>query len=356
MAIKPFGQLKRNSDDITETPSAKKTKIGDRKVLQNITNSVPTRDIISLKTPLEKQILIDTVKKNSGVIVRANSTPKDFSQEPNLDAKLERTSSLPSNESSPERSIGSPVLGIQETSKLGWRVLYKAQEKVQKSLVETNDHGVNGVRIITAGPPENSAYDVPFDLPFNFYSSFDAYTSESDNLGISPESLADLWIFQMRHLITMVNADFFPNCFILHGIVKRGLRHNSLRVRQICNEYLNKLLCQVHPPRNTEIRLNYLNVFFKRLPDQGTDLDFEQAWETFSSILEENLKTSCQGKSNGSYLTTTYFVRLLEVDVQFWYERYVKVIRFLSTYYSSPVRITGTFMVRKSSTLHILHC
>ena len=323
MAIKPFGQLKRNSDDITETPSAKKTKIGDRKVLQNITNSVPTRDTISLKTPLEKQILIDTVKKNSGVIVRANSTPKDFSQEPNLDTKLERTSSLPSNESSPERSIGSPVLGIQETSKLGWRVFYKAQEKVQKSLVETNDHGFNGVRIITAGPPENSAYDVPFDLPFNFYSSFDAYTSESDNLGISPESLADLWIFQMRHLITMVNADFFPNCFILHGIVKRGLRHNSLRVRQICNEYLNKLLCQVHPPRNTEIRLNYLNVFFKRLPNQGDDLDFEQAWETFSSIVEENLKTSCQGKSNSSNLMTTYFVRLLEVDVQFWYERYV---------------------------------
>lgn len=340
MAIKPFGQLKRNvSDDITETPSAKRTKIGDRKVLQNITNSAPTRDIISLKTPLEKQILIDTVKKNSGVIVRANSTPKDFSEEPNLDAKLERSSSLPSNESSPERSTGSPVLGVQETSKLGWRTLYKAQEKVQKSLVEKNDHGFNGVRIITAGPPDNSACDVPFDLPFNFYSAFDAYTSESDNLGVSPESLADLWIFQMRHLITMVNADFFPNCFILHGIVKRGLCHNSLRVRQICNEYLNKLLCQVHPPRNTEIRLNYLNVFFRRIPNQGTDLDFEQAWETFSSILEENLKTSCQGKSNSSNLMTTYFVRLLEVDVQFWYERYVKVISLLHILVQSELQV-----------------
>ena len=148
----------------------------------------------------------------------------------------------------------------------------------------------------------------------------------------------------------MVNSDFFPNCFILHGIVKRGLRHNSLRVRQICNEYLNKLLCQVHPPRNTEIRLNYFNVFFKRLPNEGADLDFEQAWETFSSMLEENLKTSCQGKSNGSYLTTTYFVRLLEVDVQFWYERYVKVIRLLHTLFQSELQVL--FRVKKSSTTY----
>ena len=84
--VKPIGQLKRHSSDVpTETPSSKKKRKNDRKILANITNSTK----FSSQTPPQKKLLIDALK-NSGVIVRANST----GPEPNQASSLAKSVSL----------------------------------------------------------------------------------------------------------------------------------------------------------------------------------------------------------------------------------------------------------------------
>ena len=328
--IKPTGQLKRHSSDVTtESPSSKKKKKNDhRKILANITNSTKkSKNEFSSQTPPQKKLLIDALK-NSGVIVRANST----GPEPNQASSLAKSVSLPGN--SPNRcnspiSNGS-VLDVQQTSRLGWRELLTAQNIAQKTLLDNNQHGFDCVKILKFGYPENPLSNIPDDLPFNFYSTFDAYTSKTDNFGIGSKSLANLWLFYMRHLIHTVIGDLFPNSLILHGIVRNGLLHESYRVRQLCNEYLHKLLYQVHPPRTKELRKKYLDLFFVKLPDQESiDFDASQGWETFSSLLEEYLSPpngsniNVTSKISGNVMLVKYLVKLLEIDVQFWFERYV---------------------------------
>lgn len=314
MAHKPVGKLKRyrseemeEDDEILERSSSnfskKKILKSHGKTKTELLSAVPTMDRFFALTA--------TRKPNSKVpmIVKSSSIASSSSKSENVREGLNRAASL-RDDTSPQSKSPNHVLDFSQAKVLGRKELSVAIENVTRKQAANHQHDFEGVKV-----KKRMSQQDPDDLDKMVFTMFETYTLRLNNQGLPERELDELWMYYMRYVTDFVVDDLFPNRFLLYAITHSGLNHHHVRVRFLCEEFLTKLITCHHPPSRQDVRLRYLELFFRELPDDH-DIDVSMAWEYFIQLLEQY--ASPDVVVDGSARLLTFLVKVLEMDFFHW--------------------------------------